>query len=71
MLGCDGRDAPVRQKIAFLRWNEEWTSGEIATWLGIAQATVRGHLRDARKDLRSQAGADVPFISDPEIDEGG
>jgi len=62
---------PVRQKVAFLRWNEEWTSAEIASWLGITQATVRGHLRDARKDLRGQAGADVPFITDPEIDEGG
>jgi RNA polymerase sigma-70 factor (ECF subfamily) len=62
---------PVRKKVAFLRWREDWTSAEIAGWLGISQDTVRGHLRVARGELLVQAGADVPFISDPEIDEGG
>jgi RNA polymerase sigma-70 factor (ECF subfamily) len=54
-----------------LRWSEDWTSAEVASWLGISQDTVRGHLKVAREELMAQAGADVPFISDPEIDEGG
>jgi len=62
---------PVRQKVAFLRWNEDWSAAEIAGWLGIAQATVRGHLKEARDELIIQVGAQVPFIGDPEIDEGG
>jgi RNA polymerase sigma-70 factor, ECF subfamily len=62
---------PVRQQVAFLRWGEDWTSAEIASWLSISQDTVRGHLRVARRELIAQVGADVPFISDPEIDEGG
>jgi RNA polymerase sigma-70 factor, ECF subfamily len=35
----------ARQRIAFLRWNEEWSSPEIAEWLGISQSTVRAHLK--------------------------
>ena len=62
---------PTRKKIAFLRWNEDWTSAEIASWLSISQDTVRGHLKVAREELTAQVGADVPFIRDPEIDEGG
>jgi RNA polymerase sigma factor (sigma-70 family) len=62
---------PIRKKVAFLRWSEGWTSAEIGDWLGISQATVRGHLRAARGELMIEAGADVSFISDPEIDEGG
>ena len=61
----------MRQKVAFLRWNEDWSAAEIAGWLGIAQATVRGHLKEARDELIIQVGAQVPFIGDPEIDEGG
>jgi RNA polymerase sigma factor (sigma-70 family) len=61
----------VRKKVAFLRWSEEWTSAEIAAWLGISQATVRGHLKVARDELMIRVGADVPFIGDPQIDEGG
>jgi RNA polymerase sigma factor (sigma-70 family) len=62
---------PMRQKVAFLRWNEDWSAAEIAGWLGIAQATVRGHLKEARDELAIQVGAQVPFIGDPEIDGGG
>lgn len=65
------RMPPIRKKVAFLRWSEDWTSAEIAAWLGITQGTVRGHLKVAREELMIQAGADVPFIGDPEIDEGG
>ena len=69
--GKQSRECPTRKKIAFLRWNEDWTSAEIASWLSISQDTVRGHLKVAREELMAQVGADVPFISDPEIDEGG
>jgi RNA polymerase sigma-70 factor, ECF subfamily len=62
---------PVRQQVAFLRWSEDWSSADIAALLGIEQSTVRGHLKKAVDELRDQAGADVPFIRDPEIDEGG
>ena len=62
---------PVRQKVAYLRWSEDRSSAEIADLLGISPNTVRGHLKVARDELMVQVGADVPFISDPEIDEGG
>lgn len=62
---------PMRQKVAFLRWNEDWSVTEIAEWLGIAQATVRGHLKEARDELIVQVGAQVLFIGDSETDEGG
>lgn len=62
---------PMRQTVAFLRWNEDWSAAEIAEWLGIAQATVRGHLKEARDELITQVGGQVPFIGDPEIGEGG
>jgi RNA polymerase sigma factor (sigma-70 family) len=62
---------PMRQKVAFLRWGEDWSAGEIAEWLGITQATVRGHLKEARDELIIQVGAEVPFIGSPETDEGG
>ena len=61
----------VRGKVAFLRWSEDWTTSEIATWLEISQATVRGHLKVARDELLLQLGADIPIIGDPEIDGGG
>jgi RNA polymerase sigma-70 factor, ECF subfamily len=62
---------PMRQKVAFLRWNEDWPAAEIADWLGIAQSTVRGHLKKARDELIIQVGAEVPFIDNPETGEGG
>ncbi|MES9536664.1 sigma-70 family RNA polymerase sigma factor [Actinomadura sp. NPDC000600] len=63
---------PMRQKVAFLRWSEEWSTGEIAEWLGIAPASVRGHLKVARDGLVEQVGSDIPFLDDPEdIDDSG
>ncbi|REF00793.1 RNA polymerase sigma factor [Thermomonospora umbrina] len=60
------RMPPIRQRVAFLRWNEEWSTAEIADWLGIASATVRGHLKVARDELVVQVGSAVPFLNDPE-----
>lgn len=61
----------VRRRVAFSRWNEDWTSAEIAGWPGSTQDTVRGRIKVARDELMIVAGAEVPFISDPESDEGG
>ena len=59
------RMPPTRQRVAFLRWNEEWSTREIADWLGIAPATVRWHLKSARDELIEQVGPAVPFLDDP------
>jgi RNA polymerase sigma-70 factor (ECF subfamily) len=57
---------PTRYQVAVLRWGQEWSTAEIAAYLGIAQATVRGHLKLARDELLSEVGADVPIINDAE-----
>lgn len=59
------RMPPTRQRVAFLRWNEEWSTREIADWLGVASATVRWHLKIARDELVEQVGSAVPFLDDP------
>ncbi|WP_433462657.1 RNA polymerase sigma factor [Spirillospora sp. CA-128828] len=56
----------TRQRVAFLRWNEEWSTREIADWLGVASATVRWHLKIARDELVEQVGSAVPFLDGPE-----
>jgi RNA polymerase sigma-70 factor (ECF subfamily) len=61
---------PVRQKVAFLVWNEFWTTERIADHLGVAPSTVRGHLREARRQLRSSVGHLVPFFDEEEDDKG-
>jgi RNA polymerase sigma-70 factor (ECF subfamily) len=45
-----------RQQIAFLAWQMEWRTPEIAAYLGIAQSTVRGHLHVVRQRLRADLG---------------
>jgi RNA polymerase sigma factor (sigma-70 family) len=61
----------TRQKVAFLRWGEEWTSAEIADLLGISQATVRGHLKQARDELTEALGPKLTLIdSDDDMGEG-
>jgi RNA polymerase sigma-70 factor (ECF subfamily) len=60
------RMPPTRQRVAFLRWNEEWSTREIADWLGVASATVRWHLKIARDELVEQAGSAVPFLDGPD-----
>jgi RNA polymerase sigma-70 factor, ECF subfamily len=53
---------PVRQRVAFLRWGEDWKPKEIAALLGVSQDTVRAHLKRARDELVVQIGPEVPFI---------
>lgn len=48
-----------RRRVAHLRWWGEWTSREIADCLGIAQSTVRGHLKLARDEIVSRLGNNV------------
>jgi RNA polymerase sigma-70 factor, ECF subfamily len=59
----------ARQRIAFLKWGEEWSSAEIARLMGISQSTVRGQLKLARDELAVAVGPQVPFAED-DADEG-
>ena len=60
---------PMRQRVASLVWGEMRTIEGVADYLGIAPSTVRGHLREARKQLRAAIGHLVPFIDDQEEPE--
>jgi len=67
-----GKMPEARQRVAFLRWNEEWSSPEIAELLGISQSTVRAHLKLARDELAEEIGPEVPFadLGDETSSEG-
>lgn len=60
---------PTRREVASLIWGKSWTSQRVAEHLGTAPSTVRGHLREARKQLRATVGHLVPFIDDKEEQE--
>jgi RNA polymerase sigma-70 factor (ECF subfamily) len=60
----------TKQKIAFLYWGLSWPTKLIAEDLGIAPATVRGHIAVIRARLRDAIGHLIPFIDDVEEDEG-
>jgi RNA polymerase sigma-70 factor (ECF subfamily) len=61
----------IRQRVAFLRWSEEWSSREIADLLGINQSTVRVHLMRARDELAEEIGSQVSLTdSGEDTDEG-
>jgi RNA polymerase sigma-70 factor (ECF subfamily) len=49
----------TRQRVAFLKWGEDWSNAEIAEFLGIAESTVRGHLKKARGKLAAEIGPDA------------
>jgi len=51
----------MRQRVAFLKWGEEWSSAEIAEVLGITQSTVRAHLKLARDELAEEIGPEITF----------
>lgn len=61
----------TRQRVAFLKWGEEWSSAEIAELLGISQSTVRVHLKLARDELAEGIGPEIPFTdTGDDLDEG-
>jgi RNA polymerase sigma-70 factor (ECF subfamily) len=60
---------PERRKVAQLRWYCLWTVKEIAACNGISEATVRGHLMRARRQLNEEVGPEVPFLDDVPDDE--
>jgi RNA polymerase sigma-70 factor (ECF subfamily) len=53
----------ARQRVAFLKWGEDWSSADIADLLGITQSTVRAHLKLARDELAEEVGPEVPFTA--------
>jgi len=65
---------PVRHRVAVLHWGENWTPKEIAAALGMAQSTVRGHLKRARDQLAAEVGPDLlvvdEFDQDPDTWQG-
>ncbi len=62
---------PMRRTVASLVWGESWTFECVAEQLGLASSTVRGHLREARRQLRVSVGHLVSFIDDEEEREPG
>ncbi|MBM7075422.1 RNA polymerase sigma factor [Micromonospora humida] len=61
--------SPRRRTVASLVWGEGWDGRRVADHLGLAESTVRGHLREARLQLRASVGHLVPFIDDEEEQE--
>lgn len=59
----------VRQRVAFLRWGEDWSCADIAAELGISASTVRAHLKVARDELAAEIGPEVPFVPGADADE--
>lgn len=50
------RMPPVRSRVLFLRFHEEWTTEEIARLLDVSSATVRSHLKLGRDQLAAALG---------------
>jgi RNA polymerase sigma factor (sigma-70 family) len=67
--GRIGRMPTMRQRVAFLKWGEDWSCADIANLLGITTSTVRAHLKLARDELAAEIGPEVPFTSGAETDE--
>jgi RNA polymerase sigma-70 factor (ECF subfamily) len=59
----------MRRTVASLVWGKSWTPKRVAGHLGVAPSTVRGHLREARKQLRASVGHLVSFIDDEQEQE--
>ncbi|MET8684959.1 sigma-70 family RNA polymerase sigma factor [Streptomyces sp. NPDC004732] len=54
----------AQRRVALLKWQGEWANDEIARHLGIAESTVRVHLRNARRTLATELGSEVVFPSE-------
>jgi RNA polymerase sigma-70 factor (ECF subfamily) len=60
---------PVRHRVMWLYVMEGLPTNEIAGLLGIAQSTVRGHLKAARDTLSKEVGPILPFSDDDAGDD--
>jgi RNA polymerase sigma-70 factor (ECF subfamily) len=60
---------PVRHHVMCLYVLEGLRTNEIAELLGIAQSTVRGHLKTARDTLSQEVGPDLPAARDDHGDD--
>ncbi|MFJ4681949.1 RNA polymerase sigma factor [Streptomyces sp. NPDC091377] len=54
----------AQRRVALLKWQGEWTNREISGHLGLADSTVRVHLRNARHRLAAELGDEVVFPSE-------
>jgi RNA polymerase sigma-70 factor (ECF subfamily) len=61
----------LRQRVAFLKWGEDWSTADIASLLGITQSTVRVHLKLARDELAEVVGPEVPFTDSGDFTDEG
>ncbi len=59
------RMPPRRYRVAHLCWYEEWSTREVADLLGIAQSTVRVHLKNARDELAAVLGPGMLLTEEP------
>jgi RNA polymerase sigma-70 factor, ECF subfamily len=61
---------PVRHQVMCLYVLQGLSTKEIAELLGIAQSTVRGHLKAARDALSKEVGPNLPCAKDDPDDNG-
>ncbi|MET8977946.1 sigma-70 family RNA polymerase sigma factor [Streptomyces sp. NPDC004539] len=54
----------AQRRVALLKWQGEWTTGEICEHLGIAPTTVRVHLMRARQALLRSLGAEITGVGE-------
>lgn len=60
------RTKRTQARVAWLMLAEEWKTKEVATYLGIAESTVRVHLSNAKCQLRIELRDVIPFEPDNE-----
>jgi RNA polymerase sigma-70 factor (ECF subfamily) len=59
---------PIQHRVAILRWEWDLSTGDIGQMLGIAQSTVRGHLKRARDALEQELRPEMPFADELAVD---
>ncbi|GAA2368274.1 hypothetical protein Cme02nite_27640 [Catellatospora methionotrophica] len=64
------RMPPVRKTVAYLVLLKRWTTAAVAAELEITESTVRGHLFQARKQLKDAIGP-RPWLNDDDEGEEG
>jgi RNA polymerase sigma factor (sigma-70 family) len=62
---------PDRQhQVAWLHWHDGFGRAEVAKLLGISRTTVRVHLMNASRALRSAVGHELRFVEDTDNRDG-